>query len=61
MLWAAAYRWMMSSWFSGEYCGCSVDMRTYRVARDGARAVTDAEARSMRVTNPDLFQYEGRT
>jgi hypothetical protein len=57
---AAAYWRMMSSWFSGEYCWCSVDMRTYWAARDGARAVTDVEASSMLVTNPALGFREGR-
>src|SRR5690348_2176381 len=56
MLWAAAYWRTTSSWFSGEYCWCAVDMRTYWAARDGAGVVADAEASSMMVTiQPPAF------
>ena len=36
-----------------------IAMRRYRAAREGARAVTDAEARSMLVTNSALGVREG--
>jgi hypothetical protein len=32
---SAAYCWITSFWLCGEYCWCSVDIRTYCAARDG--------------------------
>jgi hypothetical protein len=50
---------MTSSWFSGEYCWCSVDILTYCAARVGAGAVTDVAEGSMLATNPGSNFLEG--
>jgi hypothetical protein len=51
ILWEAAYCRMTSNWFSGEYCWCSVDMRTYWAARELESVVGGMSVVFIAVTN----------